>query len=46
MEKLFTVCGLFIGFTFFIAAFFFGNQLLWGCAAGGAMSALGLLFME
>jgi hypothetical protein len=46
MEKFVSYVGMFIAYFCLVAALLMGNEWLWGCVLGGAMSGLGLLFME
>lgn len=46
MEKVVSGIGMFVACFCLTAAFLLGNGWLWGCAFGGALSGLGLLFME
>lgn len=46
MEKFVSCAGMFVACFCLTAALLMGNEWLWGCALGGAVSGLGLLFME
>ena len=46
MEKVLGGFGMAVVCFCFTAAFFLGNGWLWGCAIGGALSGVSLLFMD
>ena len=46
MEKVLGGFGMAVACFCFAAAFFMGNGWLWGCAIGGALSGISMLFMD